>query len=144
KDLERRCGERLSAALMAHGWTVEARVRVPGSEARHVVDVIARKGPRTYVIEVKVATAGHSAALAPLAAAGLLQARRYAPFFSGEPMVVVAAPRLSPANIEEIRRFLADFGDGAAWGVFDGSSHLELHGPALEAIHAAGAPRQRA
>lgn len=135
-DREKRWLEPLIAAFTADGWSTKSEVHIPGPESRQHVDLIARKGTRTYVIEVKAARDGRSAALTSLAAAGLLQARRFASLVSGTPMVIVAAPRLSPSLIDTLRRFIVDFGDNAPWGVIDESGLLELHGPDLDRVKA--------
>lgn len=96
--------------------------------------MLAEKGPLKYVIEVKASRDSRNPTLTALAAAGLLQARRYALLLGGQPLVVVGAPRLSQASVRAIGQFLADFGDGAAWGVIDGAGLLELHGPGLETM----------
>ncbi|MBA3549568.1 MAG: hypothetical protein H0T76_24085 [Nannocystis sp.] len=134
---ESRWIDRLLAALAADGWSTQSEVPLPGQESHHSVDVIARKGQRTYVIEVKGARDARSTTLISLAAAGLLQARKYASVITGTPMVVVGAPRLSPSLVQALRQFLADFGDGASWGAVDESGLLELHGAGLEGVNAA-------
>jgi len=136
--------ERLNAALAADGWMTQTEVRVLGPESPHAVDTIARKGSQTYVIELKAARDGRSVTLTSLAAAGLLQARKFASLVPGTPMVVVGAPRLSPSLVEALRQFIADFGDGAPWGVVDDSGLLELHGPDLGGVKAVSGPRQKA
>jgi len=142
---ERRWARHLLTALVADGWAVQSEVQVPGPASSHHIDVLACKGPLTYVIEVKGARDGRSATLTSLAAQGLLQARKFASTIPGIPMVVVGAPRLSPSLIQAIRQFLAEFGDGASWGVVDESGLLELHGPGLADMRArASPPRPRA
>jgi len=133
---ESRLIERLLAALAADGWSTQSEVSLPDLEPLHHADIIARKGERTYVIEVKGSRDGRSATLTSLAAAGLLQARKYASLVSGTPMVVVGAPRLSPSLIKALRQFITDFGDGVSWGVIDESGLLELQGPGLEGVKA--------
>lgn len=126
--------DRLLDAFKKAGW--RADIEPPGIEGRSRPDMVVRRGPHRYVVEVKVAREPRRPLLQAMFADAVLQARVHARELHASPLAVVAAPRISPLAAQEIRDYAERFAEDVAWGLLDSNGCFELHGPGLDAIRA--------
>ena len=129
-QLEARALAHLAAAFVADGWVVE---REPGDP--QAPDLICRKGQRAYSVELEASPGkARRAILRAQLADAVLRARAGVKSIQAQPLAVLAASSLSKGMAEELAAYMANFGDGIAWGAMDDRGRLELHGPGLESI----------
>jgi hypothetical protein len=126
--------DRLLDAFKKAGWRADLEPR--GIDRRSRPNMVIRRGPHRYVVEVKVAREPRRPLLQAMFADAVLQARVHARELHGSPLAVVAAPRISPRAAQEIREYAERFADNVAWGLLDSNGCFELHGPGLDAIRA--------
>jgi hypothetical protein len=126
--------DRLLDAFKKAGW--RADIEPPGIDGRSRPDMVVRRGPHRYVVEVKVAREPRRSLLQAMFADAVLQARVHARELHASPLAVVAAPRISPLAAQEIRDYAERFAEDVAWGLLDSNGCFELHGPGLDAIRA--------
>ena len=140
-DAEIRNAERLQDAFRRKGWRVEESPRVGGRRA----DMAVSKNRIRYLVELKVASEGRRDRLVPLLAQAILEAQAIA---KGSPkpvsvLAVVAAPRIAPAVIVHLERFLAENAPDAAAGFVDEQGLLRFFGPGLEELNERPQKRSR-
>jgi len=111
------------------GW----QVRHPASDARAPhADLIARRGPASYAIEVKAGPEDRIDRLVPLWSQACLQASRVAG--NHAPLAVVAAPRVAPKAAEQVLKFASEYAPDAAVGIIDFGGLRVFRGPHLEGM----------
>jgi hypothetical protein len=126
--------DRLLDAFKKAGWRAE--LQPAGIEGRSRPDMLVRRGPHRYMVQVKVAREPRRPLLQAMFADAVLQARVHARELQASPLAVVAAPRISPLAAQEIRDYAERFAEDVAWGLLDSNGCFELHGPGLDAIRA--------
>jgi hypothetical protein len=122
----------LARLLEDEGWKVVLR---PPGPARP--DMIIRRGPASYVVEVKAAAEGRADRLVPLWSQAHLQALRMADE-RFRPLAIVAAPRIAPRAADQIISSIAELAPEAAAGVVDFIGLRRFRGPYLEHLDSAG------
>ena len=132
-DAEIRYAKRLQDAFGRKGWRVEESPRVGGRRA----DMAISKNRIRYLVELKAASEGRRDRLVPLLAQAILEAQANA---KGSPkpisvLAVIAAPRIAPAVIVHLERFLAENAPDAAAGFVDEQGLLRFVGPGLEELN---------
>jgi hypothetical protein len=133
--------ERLQEAFRRKGWRVDENPRVGGRRA----DMAVSKNGNRYLVKLKAASEGRRDHLMPLLAQAILEAQDIA---KGSPkpfsvLAVVAAPRIAPAVIAHLERFLAENAPDAAAGFFDEQGLLRFLGPGLEEMNERPQKRSR-
>ena len=126
--------DRLLDAFKKAGW--RADLEPAGIDGRSRPDMVVRRGPHRYVVQVKVAREPRRPLLQAMFADAVLQARVHARELHASPLAIVAAPRISPLAAQEIRDYAERFAGDVAWGLLDSNGCFELHGPGLDAIRA--------
>jgi hypothetical protein len=127
--------ERLVERLLrAAGWDVTSP---PGQGA----DLIAERGKRRYVCEVKFTSQARRDRLEPSLAVAILQARTYAKEASGAPLAIMGAPHISDAAADGLLRFAHRYAPDVAIGIVDLEGFSRFRGDGLEGLDSA--PRER-
>lgn len=112
------------------GW----QVRYPAPSARAPrADLIVRRGPASYAIEVKAAPEGRMDRLVPLWSQACLEASHVAGD-NHAPLAVVAAPRVSSKAAEQILKFASEYAPDAAVGIIDFGGLRVFRGSHLEGM----------
>lgn len=140
-DAEVRYTERLQEAFRRNGWRVDQNPRI-GSRR---VDMAVSKNGNRYLVKLKAASEGRRDRLVPLLAQAILEAQAIAKE-SPKPvsvLAVVAAPRIAPAVIAHLERFLAENTPDAAAGFIDEQGLLRFLGPGLEEMNERPQKRSR-
>jgi hypothetical protein len=140
-DAEVRYAERLQEAFRRKGWRVDQNPRIGSRRA----DMAVSKNGNRYLVELKAASEGRRDRLLPLLAQAILEAQTIA---KGSPkpvsvLAVVAAPRIAPAVIVHLERFLAENAPDAAAGFVDEQGLLRFFGPGLEELNERPQKRSR-
>jgi hypothetical protein len=138
-DAEIRYAERLQDAFRRKGWCVQENPRVGNRRA----DMAVSKSGSRYLVELKAASEGRRDRLVPLLAQAILEVRAIA---KGSPkpasvLAVIGAPRIAPAVIVHLERFLAENAPDAAAGFVDEQGLQRFLGPGLEEMNER--PRKR-
>src|ERR1035438_2759441 len=128
-DAEVRYAERLQDAFRRKGWRVDENLRIGNRRA----DMAVSKNSNRYLVELKAASEGRRDRLVPLLAQAILEVQAIA---KGSPkpasvLAVVGAPRISPAVILHLERFLAENAPDSAAGFVDEQGLLRFLGPGL-------------
>jgi hypothetical protein len=125
---------RLFDAFKKAGWRADLDSSAGEGKARP--DMVVRRGPHRYAVELKVAREPRRSLLQAMFADAVLQARFHARELHASPLAVVAASRISPLAASEIRDYAKRFAPDVAWGLLDSEACFELHGRGLDAIRA--------
>jgi hypothetical protein len=126
--------DRLFGAFKKAGWRTD--LEPSAAEGRSRPDMVVRRGPHRYAVEIKVAREPRRSLLQAMFADAVLQARVHAQELHASPLAVVAASRISPLAAGEIRGYAQRFAPDVAWGLLDSEACFELHGRGLDAIRA--------
>ena len=128
-----RFAESLLAAMFEKaGWQV--RRGPSGNSGR---DLVVRRKGIEYAVEIKAAPEGRGDRLVPLFAQAVLESARAAGQ-KAVPLVIVAAPKISPRAAEQVIKFAEDHAPDAAAGVIDFEGLAMFRGPHLEEMNARG------
>jgi hypothetical protein len=134
---EERFSQQLEEFLGNSGWHVD-RFPAARSPVLHCedpdVDLIASHGAHRYAVQIKCAKEARRTLLEGLLASALLRARVGAVAVDAKPLAVVCAPTISDPLVTELGKFVARFGEGAAWGAMDDSGLVILQGSGLDAL----------
>ena len=138
-DAEVRYAERLQEAFRRKGWRVDENPRIGSRRA----DLAISKNGNRYLVELKAASEGRRGRLVPLLAQAILEVQAIAKGStkSVSVLAVVAAPRIAPAVIVHLERFLAENAPNAAAGFVDKQGLQRFLGPGLEEMNER--PRKR-
>ena len=128
-----RFAESLLAAMFEKaGWQVR---RGPNGNSGR--DLVVRRKGIEYAVEIKAAPEGRGDRLVPLFAQAVLESARAAGQ-KAAPLVIVAAPKISPRAAEQVMKFAEDHAPDAAAGVIDFEGLAMFRGPHLEEMNARG------
>jgi len=128
-----RFAESLLAAMFEKaGWQVR---RGPSGDSGR--DLVVRRKGIEYAVEIKAAPEGRGDRLVPLFAQAVLESARAAGQ-KAVPLVIVAAPKISPRAAEQVMKFAEDHAPDAAAGVIDFEGLAMFRGPHLEEMNARG------
>jgi hypothetical protein len=121
----------LADTLRRGDWRVEREPGQVGGPYRP--DLVIRKGRAVFAVELKAASEARADRLIPLFAQAILQAGAIGRHAGRHvrPLVVVAAPRVSPSAADRLRQFGAEFAPGLAFGIIDGEGFRYFNDPAL-------------
>ena len=138
-DAEVQYAERLQETFRRKGWRVDENPRIGSRRA----DLAISKNGNRYLVELKAASEGRRNRLVPLLAQAILEVQAIAKGStkSVSVLAVVAAPRIAPAVIVHLERFLAENAPNAAAGFVDKQGLQRFLGPGLEEMNER--PRKR-
>lgn len=129
--------ERVASLLRAHGWEVDIE---PGSGAVRP-DLLASRGAKHYVIEVKSVGDGRPDRVLPLLAQAIVQARWHAEQSKRCPLAVVQVGHASPSLQQKVEQFQRDYVPEMAIGLVSEAGGSYFIGPGLESLNVE-APRR--
>lgn len=122
----------MAEILRQSGWSVDPE---PSWDGAYRPDMLIARGQLRYVVELKVVREARRPLMRAMFAEAILQARAYARKVEGSrPLAVIVAPLMSHRSAEEIGEYAAQFAEGIAWGVVDGSGKVELRGEGLQDV----------
>ena len=122
--------ENLADLFRAHGWKVELRPALGPSRP----DLVARKGPLQYVIELKSVPEGRPDRVLALLSQAILQANRHAERGRMSPLAVVRVGRASASLLRKVEQFQLNYAPDVAIGLVSDAGSRFI-GPGLEALN---------
>jgi len=132
---------RLIDALTRNGWHVTSQPRVQ----HRVADLAISKDGIHHLAILKTVSEGRRDRLVPALAQAILEARAIASCspIPVEPLAVVAAPRIAPALLAHLEKFLTDNAPDVSACFLDRQGLLHFRGPGFEALSRPPARRPR-
>jgi len=124
----------LAEILQRQGWRVHSQSRIVDSQS----DLIANRGRKKYVIELKASSEGRRDRIIPLASQAILEVQLAAQR-SGEgmiPVAVIAADHISDSVADQVKQFARDHAPNVGIGIIDGSGFRSFLGHGLESLNA--------
>jgi len=119
-----------------HAWQVQVEPNV----GKHRPDLIVQRGNTRYVVEVKSLREARADRAIPLLSQAILQSARLAEALQAKPLAVLGMPHVSPATLQRIVAFCADFAPGMAVGVIANDRGAYFSGPDLDDLNEAFSP----
>ncbi len=124
-------------AFRKAGWSV---ARQPTLGVKRP-DLLVRRGPLAYAIELESAPEGRRDRLIPLLARAILQAQAAVQNSSAiAPLAVIASGRIPESLANDVRKFVSEYAPGVAAGVIDLEGFRSFAGDGLDELNAS---RQR-
>ena len=128
---ESRAEEHIAALFRADGWEVDIEQHLDALRA----DLIARKGPLRYVVEVKATAEGRPDRVVALLSQAILQANRYADLSGMRPLAVVLVGQSSPSLLQKVEQFQRDYAPAVAIGLVSRTGERRFIGQGLDALN---------
>jgi len=132
---------RLKDALQSNGWHVTSNPRIAGRMA----DFAISKNGVHHIVILKNVPEGRRDRVVPALAQAILEARAItsASLVPAEPLAVVYAPRIAPAVLPHLDKFLDENAPGAAAAFLDREGLLRFRGEGFEALSRSPVRRPR-
>lgn len=128
----RNSNDHIAGLFEKNGWKID---REPGDDRRRP-DLLVRKGPHAYVIEVKAMSEGRADRVIPLLSQAILQAQAYArKDHVAKPLAVIQVGDVSPSLLKQVRAFLDDFAADVSVGVVSENGGQYFQGKGLEKLN---------
>lgn len=128
---ERVVAGQLIALMEADDWAVDIEPAIK----RFRPDLVARKGPFQYALELKSVAEGRPDRVLALLAQAILQASRYAAEFNMRPLAVVLVGRASNSLMNKVEQFQRDYAPDVSVGLVSGAGGSLFIGPGLEGLN---------
>src|SRR5882762_6197018 len=124
----------LAKLIQRAGWQVKSPSKSEDSGA----DLVARRGNKAYLFQIKAASEARKDRALPLISQAILEVHRAASRFPGKaiPVAVFAADHVSESLAEQIEQFAAQNAPDVAIGIIDAGGFRRFSGHGLEAFNA--------
>jgi hypothetical protein len=127
--------ERLLAQVLSQaGWRVDQQPKFADSQP----DLVARRGGKRYIFELKASSEGRKDRAIPLISQAILEVQLAAQRFPGAaiPVAVIAADHISSSVAEQVKRFALQNAPGVGIGIIDADGFRSFAGHGLESLNA--------
>jgi hypothetical protein len=127
--------ERLLAQILSQaGWRVDHQPKLADDQP----DLVAQRGGKKYVFELKVSSEGRKDRAVPLISQAILEAQLAARKFPGAaiPVAVIAADHISISVAEQVKWFALQNAPGVGIGIIDAGGFRSFAGHGLESLNA--------
>lgn len=127
--------ERLLAQILSQaGWRVDRQPKFADGQ----LDLVAKRGGKKYVFELKVSSEGRKDRAIPLISQAILEAQSAARQLPGAaiPVAVIAADHISNSVAEQVKRFALQNAPDVGIGIIDAGGFRSFAGHGLESLNA--------
>jgi len=127
--------ERLLAQILSQaGWRVDQQPKFADSQP----DLVAKRGGKKYIFELKASSEGRKDRAIPLISQAILEVQLAARRFPGAaiPVAVIAADHISNSVAEQVKRFALQNAPGVGIGIIDAGGFRSFAGHGLESLNA--------
>jgi hypothetical protein len=127
--------ERLLAQVLSQaGWRVDQQPKFADSQP----DLVAKRGGKKYIFELKASSEGRKDRAIPLISQAILEVQLAARRFPGAaiPVAVIAADHISNSVAEQVKRFALQNAPGVGIGIIDADGFRSFAGHGLESLNA--------
>jgi hypothetical protein len=126
--------ERLLAEIFSRaGWRLDRQPKITDGQP----DLVAQRGGKRYVFELKVSSEGRKDRAIPLISQAILEAQLAARRFPGAviPVAVLAVDHISDSAAEQVKRFAIKNAPNVGIGIIDAGGFRSFAGHGLESLN---------